>query len=592
MDMRKTNILIWICLMIFVSCQQEEMLTSRDYPFVISLDVSNIDKTGANVDFEVIKEGRSAISSYGIEYLESYYSESNYSNEEALLVEKQGVPAGNMGSIRLDTDLIAGTEYVVKPFVKAGSTTVYGESMRFQSRGGLDPEITEVSNSTLTGSIDLTIIGKNFNSRKEQNQILIPGMEDYFNIEMISTSNEKIVARLKRTYLPFPVSDEKYDLQLTTGGKTILLENQFSIGYPFIESITPLKTFVGNDFSIKLNANAYFGNAELYINNNIPALSYTIEDIAKEEVTFVMGNLPPGKYPIKLYNYSFYYDFPDSMEILNSWDVYRENSKIPNYLLDYHKITVGDKFLYWMDETGDNQEISIYDLKSNSIQKIRAQTENSFYRGGMVMTAAQNKYLYYGLGLLDNYNGPNSLNDFSRLDVTTGKWESLPAFPKESTRVLRSFEMQGRIYVVLEAYANFFIFDPESMSWIESDIDIPDELHWTTYKLQVVGNTIYYQTFLSIYSIKLGESSELIYNLEWNNQEPVMTAFENNLILNYGTYGIFKINMESKEIRPIQSVSFESNFLGIPWVTSEGLMFMNLHMPYGDLVNNNIYRLK
>jgi len=305
-----------------------------------------------------------------------------------------------------------------------------------------------------------------------------------------------------------------------------------------------------------------------------------------------IGNLPTGKYPISLRSYDFVYEYPEQLEILSSWDVYRTNTNLPSNLYDYHYFIVGDNMVIWGNDDGYFQETYLYNLKNDVLKKIAPKQNNNFYRGETVMTAAQNRYLYYGLGLAGNYNTPTNFKDFSRLDVTTGEWESLPDFPKESTRVLRSFEMQGKIYVVLSDFSNFFIFDPGNMTWTESNIDIPDELHWTTYKHLVIGNTIYYQTFQSIYSIKIGEAPVLIYDLEWNNQEPVMTAFENDLILTYGTYGIFKINLESKEVQPIQSLLPENYYVGIPWATSEGFLFVNLHQPYENIVNKNIYRLK
>jgi hypothetical protein len=583
-----------VAVIFFFSCKEEDAITPRNYPFIKTLDVHSIDETGASIDFEIAEKGNSVMNSFGVEYIESSRFEDIHNTLPPVQIEKTGTPPNTIETLRIDYDLVVGREYAVRPFVKTSSKIIYGEPALFDSRGVKGPEIREVSQSVIINSTEITITGDFFNSRIEDNSIEIPGFEDYFRIEIFAVSRNEIKFRLSRNYVPFPYNDgRKFSLHLKSGGKTAVLEDCFSLGFPSIESISPLSVYVGEEIRVKFNPNAYLINSELYFNYNIfPSLSYPIEKITEDELVLKIGNLPTGKYPISLRSYDFVYEYPEQLEILSSWDVYRTNTNLPSNLYDYHYFIVGDNMVIWGNDDGYFQETYLYNLKNDVLKKIAPKQNNNFYRGETVMTAAQNRYLYYGLGLAGNYNTPTNFKDFSRLDVTTGEWESLPDFPKESTRVLRSFEMQGKIYVVLSDFSNFFIFDPGNMTWTESNIDIPDELHWTTYKHLVIGNTIYYQTFQSIYSIKIGEAPVLIYDLEWNNQEPVMTAFENDLILTYGTYGIFKINLESKEVQPIQSLLPENYYVGIPWATSEGFLFVNLHQPYENIVNKNIYRLK
>lgn len=594
--MRKTNKLIWICLMIFASCQQEEMVTPRNYPFIISLGVHSIDETGASVDIEILKEGKTTITSYGLEFLES--SEFQYGNQTKpfFTVEKSGVPSSEKETVRIDIDLIAGSEYVVKPFVRSGSITVFGETLLFTSKGVKAPEITEVSESLLLGSTDITISGDYFNSSLENNQVEIPGLENYFRIEVLSVTRFELKFRLTRTYLAFPFTEKKYNLRLTSGGKTVVLPDYFSLGYPSIESISPLVGYVGDEIKVKFKTNSYLQNAYLYLNHGVyPSFKYPIEPISNDEFILEIGNLPAGKYPITLINNEFSYDYPDQLEVLNSWEVYRNSSKLPSDLLKYRTFIVGDKLIYWKEDYGDFQETYIYDLKGDYVQKIEAKANNAFYKGDVVMAAAQERYLYYGLGISNNSGNNTKHNDFSRLDLTTGKWESLPPFPMEETRAYRSFEYLGKIMVHLPAYEKFFVFDPVSMSWSESQHKVPNLLRFSNYKLIVNDEYIYYlipNSNNEVYRFKLGEQAELFATSYWANIAPRLTFHGNSLFLTYRVSAIFEIDLETKKKKTVQTLAYLVNSDGIPWASSEGFLFAFLHNINNGQVDEKIYKLR
>ena len=581
--------------MIFASCQQEEMVTPRNYPFVISLGVHSIDNTGASVDFEILKEGKAAITSYGLEFLESSEFQFGNATKPYFIVEKSGVPSSEKETVRIDNNLIEGSEYVVKPFVRSDNITVYGETLLFNSKGVNSPEITEVSESLLLGSTDITISGDHFNSSLENNQVEIPGLEDYFRIELISVTRFELKLRLSRTYVAFPFSEKKYSLRLTSGGKTVVLPDHFSLGYPSIESISPLVGYVGDEIKVKFKSNSYLQNAELHINYGVsPSISYSIESVSNDDYILDIGNLPPGKYPIKLSNYEFSYEYPDQLEVLNSWEVYRNSSKLPSDLLKYRNFIVGDKLVYWKEGKGDFQETYIYDLKGDYVQKIDPKPNNAFYKGYVVMAAGQERYLYYGLGISNDYGDQTKHNDFSRLDLITGKWESLPPFPMEETSAYRSFEYLGKIMVILPTYEKFFVFDPASMSWSESQYNVPDQLR-SNHQMVVKGEYIYYLTLNSGYEVhrlKLGQQAELFATSYWANTTPRLTMQGNSLFLTYWASAIFEIDLTTKKKNTVQTLSYTSNSDGIPWGSSEGFLYVFLHDGNNRPLDEKIYKLR
>ncbi|TNF44250.1 MAG: hypothetical protein EP311_01585, partial [Cytophagales bacterium] len=60
----------WVVMILLAgtSCRQEEEITLRDYPFIESLGVSDLNQTGVSVNFEIKKAGRNSIQEHGLEY--------------------------------------------------------------------------------------------------------------------------------------------------------------------------------------------------------------------------------------------------------------------------------------------------------------------------------------------------------------------------------------------------------------------------------------------------------------------------------------------------------------------------------------------
>ena len=112
--MKKNNTIILLLLMgLFISCEQLEEITSRDYPFVESISVSDINETGVTVNFEIRKNGASPITSYGLEYWVETF---NGRQPNIQKVTRSGAPESSVVDLRISYDMIKAA-YLVQPYV-------------------------------------------------------------------------------------------------------------------------------------------------------------------------------------------------------------------------------------------------------------------------------------------------------------------------------------------------------------------------------------------------------------------------------------------------------------------------------------------
>ncbi|WP_373524275.1 hypothetical protein, partial [Aquiflexum sp.] len=57
---------LFIGLVLFLSCTEEEQISTRDYPFIESVSAQSSEGGGASVEFEITKAGKNPITNYGV----------------------------------------------------------------------------------------------------------------------------------------------------------------------------------------------------------------------------------------------------------------------------------------------------------------------------------------------------------------------------------------------------------------------------------------------------------------------------------------------------------------------------------------------
>lgn len=593
MDMKKgiTAALILLSILFF-SCQEEEVVSQRNYPFVESLGITDINQTGVTVNFEILKNGRASIDEYGVEFLEADLAKSGEPNLVFLKSSQSGAPDDSRVEWRISYDLFDNEEYVVKPFVRMGNTVVYGQNLVFDSQGVNPPVISEVTPTEIYQVNQLTIKGDFFNSKIENNKVEIPGLENaYLSILNSVSPNELQVTFLLRNASSIDPK-RKYDLRITSANKSTVVSDVFTIVLPKIEQISPISSFVGETVDIKLNQlTGELGGLGFKLYNSTHSFDFSPKAKGSGLFQTVWPNVPAGRYKISVSINGYTNEFNSEIEILKSWEVYRENLPYSSSG-DWVKAFVGDKLLLWRPSSPELRALYSYDPILNILSLLNPIPNDSPKREFPLIQSVNDRFLYYGLGTL--YNQPY-LSDFYRFDIELNLWESMAEYPFKNSSISKSFEFQGKIYLVVANEPTFITYDLISNSWTRTGITVPEGMNSSIY-LDASDRGIFYvprvgNIKLIKYIPGLEEESfiEEPYNFVISNY--LIRILEDKLFIFNGSENYFQVNLDTREITNLQTIEGINNIRATPWATSQGLLMVFPIRQDQNLTEDRIYKL-
>lgn len=580
-----TKQLIFIAISSFLfSCQQEETITPREYPFVESIDINSIDETGAFVNFEVIKEGRSTIDSYGVEYLESNATNNPYLSKEYLVLETQGTPSDHLISFKLKYNLENGKEYFVRPFVRSNGQSVFGVPMLFDSKGVKGPEISEVSINQITGTTRFTINGDYFSSIKERNSVQIPYIDEFFSIQVVEATYQELTVDLIRNSKPMPVLEGAFDLVVTVLDKSITWPEYFTYGYPHIESISKLSAHVGEEITVTIDKEYEYDLKLAY--NEYPSGNYGIINLEKIGPTTYRGKVSDyisGKYILNLVGLDFIYVHPEKLEIKESWQLITDFIPLNNWK-DYQLIPAGNRLVFWKS---DYSKSYYWNPMTQGVTELPAFPGAKQGRGNLLLYGNSDSELFVGFGFkyLTSGNGIETYVDLWKLDLTSLQWIQMSDIPLANGLLYRFFEYQDKIMVVSGSEKNYLILDPKLGTWQKTSFDVPEFVKNYT-RMWVHEDYIYYfqeyTSYLVIRRFKPGSAPELFGEFPSINSDGVkgMKIIGDTFYLtSYGQN--ISINMLTKKISKYQTIFYYTDAYSVPEFWGE-----NEDKPYTSPISN------
>lgn len=572
--------LVWV----FFACNEEEFITERGYPFLESISVSDLDETGVTINYEITKNGTSSISEYGVEFIESN-KVSNGTNSSYSKVTESGAPSNSVINIRISYDLIDKQEYIARPYVKSGNTMVYGEKLVFQSRGVHPPVINSVSPTQFFIGTNIELTGEYFNSVLENNTIEVTNSSDYF-VEIDSVFRDRIIFSIRANNSARPTEDQKLNLKLTSGGKSVIFPTEITSIVPTIIDINPSKFYVGDKTVVSFSYPIDFNNYEIYLENEQGDYTNLVfkKEVDSQTAEYSLYWGKSATYVPTLGSSWFPVSFPSrKIEILSSWEKYQSGLDF-DYWVENKNYPIGDYLLSLGYFGSDTRHFKKMKLGESSGQKVPQSYSVETNRSYALEKSDGNKYFYYGLGAI----GVEYAADFQRLNVETDEWEKLSDFPFDFTTLVNSFFFQGKLYAILTNYTNFRVFDPSTNQWTMSSVAVPTEVRGARSFLEVNGELVFlYNTFnkSEIYKYTIGADPVYFTKISQENYSvynPELTYWDNNLI--YMTTGapIVRIDINTKEEKPIQFIFGNRFYYFIPWPTSEGfkLAFPISHNTY------------
>lgn len=285
-----------------ISCGFHDEFTSREYPFVETIGMGEINPNGATVNFTIKdfgKIGKSSISSYGVIYIDS----ASEKNDDYFIQELKGAPNGNDILVHITHDLTPQTVYIAYPFVKASNQTILGSPLIFTSQGNSPPEITEISATKLGVNLQFRVIGKNFSSIEGKNIIEIPGTEEYFSYNVYYSTPDTLLVSVYPNIYYEEGNNQKFDFSVTVNNQNATIPNYFSIEYPKIQTIDNLEYRIGDEINVELNLEAE--PVFLYLTVNYESqngyLYLNLEKTGENKYRTTLTEFPKGNYPIGLF---------------------------------------------------------------------------------------------------------------------------------------------------------------------------------------------------------------------------------------------------------------------------------------------------
>ncbi|MCP4553123.1 MAG: hypothetical protein GY834_14040 [Bacteroidetes bacterium] len=287
---RIINLIIIVLGLFHFSCERKAELSEKRYPYLLTNDVSQIDKTGVTFSAEVVNFGTDEIIDFGF-----MWSNSDHEFSSSLL--KEGGTLDDF-TLRISDDLENKVEYQCKPYIKTSENTVYGYEVTFVSEGIDDPIILDFLPKEGFDGTKITITGKYFSSILSKNKAWVNNLAAqvvYASTDTLIISSP-IMSHIGDTKISIEVRSTKVDS-----------EDSFEILGPQISSISTLSAHSGNYVTIygtNLTQNGSllevgFGDlgwsiiesspTEVLVSINPPSIDLLMDDFLFDYIKFVNG---------------------------------------------------------------------------------------------------------------------------------------------------------------------------------------------------------------------------------------------------------------------------------------------------------------
>jgi len=489
---------------ILVKCDEDEV-TSRVYPRIKTLPVTEITSKGAKFNAEIIFRGDFEILSYGFAWDKSENPDTIASQRVIFLGNLQATKF----SAEIKTTLQENIKYFIRPFLITKDFTVYGNNLSFLSLGSSAPIVSTFSPTSGTWGDTLTINGDYFSFVNEDNIVKLGDVK----AEVLASSDT-----LVKIKVPTVKNNNIVKLSVTIFGNITEAEQMFNYLIPEVSNVTPITATFNDTLSLK---GKNFSKVEEY---NAVSFNGVVAAIASSDVSQINVVVPEGltvkESTIKLTSagHELIHDqkFTLKPPLISSFDP--DSALIPNEVITIsgsnfnpikaNNLVVIDGFDAEVIMASNNtlqvilpdklipfRSISVFKNASISIT-VAEQTDTTtdpleiFWQStwtrksdfpGIERTDAVSFALngkgYYGTGfnLKDSHIFNHiMLNDFWEYDPVTDQWTRIIDFPGSPRKDAVAFAINEVGYVGLGTdypeddtghFKDFFKYDPNLKTW-------------------------------------------------------------------------------------------------------------------------------
>jgi N-acetylneuraminic acid mutarotase len=206
--------LLFIFLIILSSCDKDAEIGGKDYPYLITNEVTDITDMSVVFNGEIISTGeKEEITEYGFLW---GTNEPKLDNSNKVVIK---VPIKTGGfSVKIDYNLYKDTEQTVRAYIKTNNLIVYGNEIKFTCNGGIAAEISEIN--PLKGYVNSKVVikGNNFGNQLDKVKVYFGDIE----AEIDSCTDNRIVVKV-----PDIDSDIEECLAISVYNKQVISSDKF-----------------------------------------------------------------------------------------------------------------------------------------------------------------------------------------------------------------------------------------------------------------------------------------------------------------------------------------------------------------------------
>lgn len=407
---------------LLAGCEKDIEFHSKDYPYVVTKEVRNIDATGATLEAEILDRG-------ALEILDFGFLITDEKKEHKYSIKKKG--SLNNFSMRLSADMETGITYYCRAYAQTARNLVLGNQVRFESVGSLAPEILDFNPKSGFDGTQVKLTGKYFSADSASNKILINDIP----AELIFSSLDSVIFRIPSNSIIGNVS-----VSIIVGSKTRTATVPFNILGPDVTSMSVNSAYSGEVISL-------FGSNFL---KNGASLSVTFGQYEAEVIHFtdtkvevvvpvpVSNLLEDGNYRIHVINGKKRGYAHEYFLIMKSWE---KKTPAPfDWHWEYEAFSYDNKGFILELNTKDLYE---YDPETDQWNPIPLSTFlGDRYQGSLYLVSGDKLFKVGGYNHLQE-----AVNELWVFDFKAGSWTRKNDLPFGFLKAT-SFSLNNQFFVV------------------------------------------------------------------------------------------------------------------------------------------------
>jgi len=482
-------IFIAILPLLLFSCQNDEEVSSKDYPYILT-NAPDVSSDGVIFYSNIISLGAESNLKCGFVWSED---ENPDLSDNKVFIDEM-VHVGNH-LFKINSGLKVGMNYYVRAFLLSDTLQVYGNLVKFRCLGCLSPEITNFEPKFGSIGTNVIIEGKNFGYNHSNFKVMFGDTEAAVD----SFSNTKIYLKIPAINVP-----KKVLINVETVGMKALSKDSLDMWFPWIKKMTfnfsqvnyCSFSFGSKGYIIEPNTNSileYDPKINKLISNNILPVNSGSDPLSTSNstVAYMMLNktiyqFNPinnsfslfATYPLTRYQYDFIFILNDEIYVgsitnktllkydqnTNTWI----NKKLDSKFLEFHYFfyvkcyTYKNVVYFFTYNEGYPNESSLsifkYTPETDTWQEL---STYPFFTYGFGVEFFINDKIYVGHGWANNEG------NFFEYDLNTNKWKKFKSAPKNISQIVSlSIENKGYAFALFDENDSYHLlnelwqFDP------------------------------------------------------------------------------------------------------------------------------------